>query len=156
MTPNILEVELGGRVEFFEPDLGKNYSAELIVAEIKNRFSTSEELFFFVRETDSEYEFTSEIIGEILVAHRARKIIVQVNYEHLTKEHEFSPSATIYQVLQWAIGKHGYELDPMARSKANLILPGTQVPLSRDDVIAKFAHDRVLKVDLTLRDFTNG
>ena len=33
--------------------------------------------------------------------------------------------------LQWAVGKHGYNLDPMTAAKANLILPGADEPLPR-------------------------
>ena len=156
MVPKTLEVEFDGRVESFEFGDKQTHPSEVILAEITARFGTQEEIFFFVRETDREFDFTAEVFEEVLVAHRSRKILVEVNYEHLTKSHEFAPSATIFHVLQWSIGKHGYALDPMARSKANLIIPGAQAPLPREDVIAKYANDCTLKLDLTLRDFTNG
>lgn len=93
-----------------------------------------------------------------VVAHRCRRIVVEVRYEHLTKEHAFAPAATVFQVLQWAIGKHGFNLDDTARAKANLILPGAEQPLPTGDVIGSLVkHDNCrLVVDLTLQDFTNG
>src|SRR6185437_14098571 len=46
-----------------------------------------------------------------VVAHRCKKIAVKVNYDHLTKDHDFPPSATIFRVLHCAIGKKGFNLD---------------------------------------------
>jgi hypothetical protein len=93
-----------------------------------------------------------------LVAHRCKRIDVEVRYEHLTKSHEFAPSATVFRVLHWAIGKHGFHLDDTARAKANLILPGAEQPLPTGDVIGRLVTypDCKLVVDLTLQDFTNG
>ena len=93
-----------------------------------------------------------------LVVHKAKRITVQVRYEHLVKEEEFPPSKTVFKVLQWAVGKKGFNLDPTVAAKANLILPGAQNPLPRDAVIGSFTQpgERVLVLDLTLQDFTNG
>ena len=93
-----------------------------------------------------------------LVAHRAHRATVQVRYEHLIKERAFAPSKTVFRVLQWAVGKHGFNLDPVSATKANLILPGASEPLPRDAVIGKYIepHTCLLIVDLTLKDFTNG
>jgi hypothetical protein len=93
-----------------------------------------------------------------LVAHRNKKITVQVRYEHLTKEKVFGPAKTVFKVLQWAVGKQGFKLEPQAAARANLILPSAENPLPKDDVIGKYAPQGqdTLVLDLTLRDFTNG
>jgi hypothetical protein len=93
-----------------------------------------------------------------LVAHRCKGVLVKVHYEHRTIEHHYPPSATVFRVLQWAIGKKGFILDDTAKAKANLMLPGATEPLPKNDVIGRFAqHDRCeLTLDLTLKDFTNG
>ena len=93
-----------------------------------------------------------------LVAHRCKKVLVKVRFEHRTEEHEFSPSATIFRVLHWAIGKKAFNLDDTARAKANLMLPGSENPLPKDDVIGSFVRhgNCELILELTLRDFTNG
>lgn len=93
-----------------------------------------------------------------IVAHRCHQVVVEVRYEHRTKTEKFAPSATVFKVLKWAVSKRGFDLDPMAAAKANLILPGASAPLPREDVIGKYVKPGhcVLVVDLTLQDFTNG
>ncbi len=85
-------------------------------------------------------------------------IEVVVRYEHRSIEHKFAPSATVFKVLEWAIGKKGYGLDPLSAAKANLILPGADQPMPRDRTIGSFTKrgEKRLVVDLTLKDFTNG
>lgn len=93
-----------------------------------------------------------------LVAHRCPVVTVEVRYEHRTIEHRFAPAATVFKVLQWAVSKKGFGLDPVAAAKANLILPGADAPLPRDVAVGKFVKPGhcTLVVDLTLKDFTNG
>ena len=97
-----------------------------------------------------------------LVAHRCKEVLVKVQYEHRTKERQFSPSATVFRVLQWAIGKHAFGLDDIARAKAHLMLVGATEPLPNDAVLGRLVrfhhheHCHELTVDLTLKDFTNG
>lgn len=93
-----------------------------------------------------------------VVAHRCKKVHVNVNYDHLTKENEFTPSATVFRVLHWAISKKAFNLDDTAKAKANLMLPGANDPLPKDAVIGRFVKhgDCGLTLELTLKDFTNG
>jgi hypothetical protein len=93
-----------------------------------------------------------------LVAHRCKHVLVKVRYEHRTIEHHYRPSATVFRVLQWAIGKKGFNLDDTAKAKANLMLPDATEPLPKNDVIGRFVkHGHCeLTLDLTLKDFTNG
>lgn len=93
-----------------------------------------------------------------LLAHPQRAIEVVVRYEHREEEHRFAPSTTVFTVLQWAVGKHGYNLDPAIAPKANLILPAAEEPMPRDRTIGSFTTpgSHRLVVDLTLKDFTNG
>lgn len=93
-----------------------------------------------------------------VVGHRCRQVVVEVRYEHRTKSEKFPPSATVFKVLKWAVSKRGFDLDPMQAAKANLILPGADAPLPREDVIGKYVKPShcALVVDLTLKDFTNG
>jgi hypothetical protein len=92
-----------------------------------------------------------------LVGHRCRVVTLKVRYEHRTIEHHFAPAATVFKALQWAVSKNGFDLDPVAAAKANLILPGAEAPLPRDTALGKFVepHHCTLVVDLTLKDFTN-
>ena len=93
-----------------------------------------------------------------LVGHRCRAVTVRVRYDHRTLKHVSAPAVTVFKMLQWAVSKEGFDLDPVAAAKANLILPDADAPLPRDDALGKYVKpgDCELVVDLTLKDFTNG
>lgn len=112
-------------------------------------------------ERDQDLPFTSPIHGRKairLVAHRAHLIEVEVRYEHHERKRAFAPAKTVFRVLQWAVGKEGFNLDATAAARANLILPGAETPLPREGVIGAYTQPgcHTLVLDLTLRDFTNG
>lgn len=112
-------------------------------------------------ERDCDEPLTGNVPGRRhlrLLAHPHRTIEVTVNYDHRHETRAFAPSATVFKVLQWAVGKHGYKLDPSIAAKANLILPGADQPLPRDRTIGSYTRhgEKCLVVDLTLKDFTNG
>lgn len=71
-------------------------------------------------ERDKDKALTGMVTGRKalrLVAHRAKQISVYVRYEPLTKEETFRPSKTVFKVLQWAVSKKAFSLDP-ASSKS--------------------------------------
>jgi len=119
----------------------------------------TEEIFIFERDNDEL--ITGTLAGKravALVAHRCKRVEVTVHYDKDAFRRAFSPSATIHRVLQWAVSKQAANLTPDQRSKANLILPGTDQPLPGDAVLAANATFPVCTVtfELTLKDFTNG
>ena len=93
-----------------------------------------------------------------LMAHRCRAVTTRIHYDHRTLKHVSAPAVTVFKVLQWAVSKEGFKLDPVAAAKANLILPGADAPLPRDSALGKHVKpgDCELVVNLTLKDFTNG
>jgi hypothetical protein len=112
-----------------------------------------------------EHEKDDELAANILARNaisvtvsRCKRIVVGVRFEHKTLSEKFAPSATIFRVLRWAIGKKGFNLDDTAQAKANLILPGSESPLPRDATIGRYVDGTTcsLTLDLILRDFTNG
>ena len=149
-----VEIEDRKKVEVIEVEGG----LDAVLREVR-ALAALEDIHVFERDAD-------EVIGiEIekrkvlsLHGHRCRKVTVKVHWNHETKEHEFAPSVHVYRVLLWAIGKKGFNLDDMARSRANLILPGADEPLPKDAVIGSFVkHGECgLTLELTLKDFTNG
>ena len=154
-----VEVEIEDRqgVEVIEVEGG---DLAVVLAQVRELASIGE---MHVFERDAEHPVGSEI--EIrkalsLVAHRCKEILVKVQYEHRTEHHHFPPSATVFRVLQWAIGKLG--LDDISRAKAHLMLPGSAEPLPNDAVLGRLVkfehheHRHELVLDLTLKDFTNG
>jgi hypothetical protein len=93
-----------------------------------------------------------------VIAHRCHQVTLEVRFEQHSKPHHFKPSTTVFKALQWAVSKHGYDLDPTNAAKANLILPGADAPLPREDVLGKYVKPGhcMLVVDLTFKDFSNG
>lgn len=151
-----VEVEREESDEIIELDLAHDGD---LLAEVRRRLDVAGDLFLFERDKDEPLTRPDKGRRHLrLIATSQRAIEVVVQYEHRQIEHRFAPSATVFKVLQWAIGKKGYNLDPQSAAKANLILPGTDQPMPRDRTIGSFTKrgTRRLVVDLTLKDFTNG
>lgn len=151
-----LEVECEG---VSEPVGLEVVADDAMLVAIRDALALGPDVMLFER--DGDEPLTAPIEGRNavrLVAHCAKQIAVTVRYEHRSIERDFAPSKTVFKVLQWAVGKQGFGLDPTLAAKANLILPGAKVPLPRDSIIGSHtqAGVRELVLDLTFRDFTNG
>lgn len=151
-----VEVEREGHPE---PIMLQIPEDETFLEAVRQALQVGPDVLLFERDKDEP--LTGAVKGRRalrLVAHKGKQITVQVRYEHLTKEKTFPPSKTVFKVLQWAVSKKAFNLDPTSAAKANLILPGAETPLPRDGVIGSYttSGQKVLVLDLTLRDFTNG
>lgn len=149
-----MEVEIEGQQPAV---LQVQASIEAVRAAVKDLVGNLDVVLF---EKDGDAELTS-VEGRsaiAVVAHRCNKVAVAVGFSNEIKETHFPPSATVFRVLAWATGKRGFNLDDDARAKANLILPGAEQALPRDDVIGKHvtAGTCNFRAELTLKDFTNG
>ena len=114
------EVEILERIEVLVLPVGGTPHAEVI----RERLTLEADVELFERDADEPFHHAKHRRKHVrLVGHKCRHVTLKVQYEHHTKEHHFRPSATVFKGLQWAVGKHGYNLDPMAAAKANLILP---------------------------------
>ena len=151
-----VEVEIIERVEMLVvPDTGEI----TLVDVIRERLKLDADLHLFERDHDEPLKHHAPGRKHVrVVGHRCHQVTLEVRYEHETKQHHFRPSATVFKALQWAVSKHGFNLDPMAAAKANLILPGADQPLPKEDALGKYVKEGncTLVVDLTLKDFTNG
>jgi hypothetical protein len=151
-----IEVEVEGRDS--PATLEVDASLKAVIAAVQKLAGTDDIHIF---ERDKDEPIGKEIEKKkvlLLVAHRCKKVRVNVRYEHDTKHEEFPPGVTVFRVLQWAVSKKGFGLDDIAKAKANLILPGAEEPIAKDTVIGRLVPAGVceLTVDLTLKDFTNG
>jgi len=157
----------GKRKINIEVEIEDREYAEII--EVENKLSTIlkkvcaltglEDVHVFERDEDEPIGKEIEKRKALrLVAHRVKAVLITIQFEHREIQHSFPPSATVFRVLQRAVGKKGFNLDHNQQSKANLMLPGTDEPLSKDSVIGRYVHGEkcVLTLVLTLRDFTNG
>lgn len=136
----------------------EDVSLEKLLKEVQLKSKTDDDVYIFEKDKDDELTNIEGKNHISIIVHRCKKITVLINFEHRTESHTFSPSATVFRVLTWAIGKKGFDLDDTARAKANLIIPNQESPLPRDAVIGSYVTDKncSLTLELTLRDFTNG
>lgn len=152
-----IEVEIEDRHESNVIVVEEN-SLDAVLKEVR-KLAALDDVHVFERDKDEPIgaEIEKKKVLSV-IAHRCKKVLVKVHFEHRTEEHEFSPSATVFRVLHWAISKKAFNLDDTARAKANLMLPGSENPLPKDDVIGSFVkHGNCeLTLELTLKDFTNG
>ena len=150
----LIEREGSDEIVELELDIGSD-----MLKEARSRLGLAKDVLIFER--GGAEPLTGNVEGRRnlhLVAHSQRAIELIVRYEHEEKSKRFPPSTTVFTALEWAVGKHGYKLDPTQAAKANLILPGAEEPMPRDRTIGSFTEtgaDRLV-VDLTLKDFTNG
>lgn len=151
-----VEIEIEDRVEILavQPD------GELELVEIiREKLAIGEDFHFFERGRDEPFRHHDRGRKHVrLIAHRCHQVTLEVRFEQHSKPHHFKPSTTVFKALQWAVSKHGYDLDPTIAAKANLILPDADAPLPREDVLGKYVKPGqcTLVVDLTLKDFSNG
>ena len=151
-----IEIEREGAVELIALEV---QDREDFLHHVRKQLELDAEILIFERDGDEPLTLHKKGRKALrLVAHRHGQIAVKVRYEHRTEERTFSPAKTVFKVLQWAVGKQAFNLDPTSAARANLILPGAENPLPRDSAIGSFTQpgDYVLILDLTLRDFTNG
>jgi hypothetical protein len=151
-----IEIEREGSVELITLEVREQ---EDLLGHVRGLLDLEVEVHLFERDkAEPLVEIAKGRRALRLVAHKHRQITVRVRYEHMTKEETVPPSRTVFKVLQWAVSKHAFNLDPMQAAKANLILPGADAPMARDSAIGSFTHpgEHMLVVDLTLKDFTNG
>lgn len=151
-----VEIEREGTEEIIEIALHRDLD---MLSHIRGELKLDADVHIFEREREEPLACNVPDRRHLrLLAHSHRVIDVVVRYEHHEKDHRIAPSTTVFTVLQWAVGKHGYNLDPTIAPKANLILPGAEEPMPRDRTIGSFTTpgSHRLVVDLTLKDFTNG
>jgi hypothetical protein len=151
-----IEIEREGNIKLIAIEVEER---EDLLDHVRERLCLAHEILIFERGGD--LPLTKHPHGRKalrLVGHRHPQILVKVNFEHRTVEATFSPANTVFKVLQWAVGKKGFDLDPMSAARANLILPGAESPLPRESAIGAFTQngEHTLVVALTLKDFTNG
>lgn len=152
----LVEIIHAGSVEAIVLKFGPGVD---IATAIREALALEAEIELFERDMDAPFkEAACDRKALRLIAHRSKKITVKVRYEHRVEEHAFSPSKTVFKVLQWVTGPKGFNLDATSAARANLILPGADTPLPREAFIGSFvAHGhQELVLDLTLKDFTNG
>lgn len=130
-----------------------------LLDELRRRLDLDSSIHLFMRDSDEPLENVDEKRRNLkLIAHRRKAIEIVVRYEHREEKRKFTPSATVLKVLQWATRPNVFGIDPAIVPKANLIVPGAENPLPRDQLVGTIPSEDCdrLVLDLTFRDFTNG
>lgn len=157
MNKTIVEIEVEGRPETETREIAAD-NFDAFVSAVRQHGAMPDAMIF-ERDEDEPIQKGVEAKKAIsILVHRCTHVTVHVQYEHATHTKVFSPAATIFRVLQWAVGPKAFKLDDTARAKANLMLPGGTEPLPRDAVIGRYVTHPQCEItfDLTLKDFTNG
>jgi hypothetical protein len=112
-----------------------------------------------VDEVDLELTFVDAHIHQHHHVHRGhcRALRADVRYETEHKVDEIRPTATIGEVLDWAVGEHGFDLPKDQRPKYVLALPGAEEYLPTDvRVITLVGKDSSVRLDLLPKDHFGG
>jgi hypothetical protein len=121
-------------------------TAREIVAAVAQKVGFSgEEAVLLVEDSDVPVDLSLVITedtagGKIHHVHRAKKIAVKVFYKHLEKEKHFPPSARVQRVLDWAVGKDGFNIDPTIAPDMELALHDDKIPDDQKKPLPKNAH----------------
>lgn len=121
------------------------------------------EAVLFVEDGDEPLDLAvilaeDEHAGRIHHVHRLRAVDVTVFYGGREIEKSFSPAARIGRVLEWAVGKHGFKIDPAIAPEMELALHGQTEALPKKAHLGRFvrAPHTKLKLDLIRGVIPNG
>jgi hypothetical protein len=102
--------------------------------------------------------------GKVHHVHRAKQVALTVFYKHLEKEKHFPPSARVQRVLDWAVSKDGFNIDPTIAPDMELALHDEKIPddqkqpLPKNPHIGRYVHHphHCLALDLIRGKVPNG
>ncbi len=79
-----------------------------------------------------------KVSGRVHHVHRARQIEVSVFYQGRQIEKRFPPSARVQRVLDWAVGRDGFKIDPAIAPEMELALHGQTTALPKNAHIGRY------------------
>lgn len=105
----------------------------------------AEEAVLLIEDSDAPIDLTlvireETVGGKIHHVHRAKQVAVKVFYKHLEKEKHFPPSARVQRVLDWAVSKDGFSIDPAIAPDMELALHDDKIPDDQKKALPKNAH----------------
>jgi hypothetical protein len=93
---------------------------------------------------------TEQVSGKVHHVHRVRKIEVGVFYQGQRKEKKFPPSARVQRVLDWAVGKDGFNIDPAIAPEMELAIHGQTKALPKNAHIGRYIRHPHCALDFDL------
>lgn len=131
-----------------------------LVAEIAIKINVlPEECHLFCEDEDKPRDLKAPICHDrIHHVHRAQKIEVSICYMGEVETKKFPPSARVQKVLDWAVSKKGFKIDPAIAPEMELSLEGKNTPLPKNAHIGRFVKHpcHELKLDLIRGVVPNG
>jgi hypothetical protein len=115
---------------------------DVVVAVSSKTGIAVEELFVFDEDGDEvlalDIVIDEERAKRVHHVHRVREIEVTVNYKAEKKSKKYPPSVRIGRVLDWAVGEHGFKIDPSIAPEMELALEGTEIALPKPAHIGRY------------------
>jgi hypothetical protein len=149
-------------IELFQAQHGAQ-AFELIRLVAERGGFPAEEAMLFIEAGNEPIETTGLIIderfrGRAHHVHRARRLDVHVAYQDKDIEHHYSPAATVQMALDWAVGPHGFKIDPAIALEMELAIEGSEKALPRQAHLGRFVHhpSHDLRLDLIRGVIPNG
>lgn len=128
---------------------------EIVTAVAKRGRFAGEEAFLFIEDgaepLDLEVLVTGEEArGKVHHVHRVREIEVVVFFQAQHKEKKFPPSARVQRILDWAVGKDAFNIDPSIAPEMELALHGQTKPLPKNAHIGRYIRHPHHRLDFDL------
>jgi hypothetical protein len=143
------------------PEGGK--AREIVAAVALRSGFPAEEGILFIEDGNDPLDLALVIVeeavtGKVHHVHRALHVEVSVLYQNEKKEKQFPPSARVQRVLDWAVGRDGFKIDPAIAPEMELALHGQTTPLPKNAHIGRYVrhHHHSLTLDLIRGVVPNG
>jgi hypothetical protein len=136
---------------------------EIVTAVALKSGFPAEEAILLVEDSDELLDLTvvlteATLGGKVHHVHRARQIAVTIFYNGSEKEKRFSPSARVQRVLDWAVSKEGFNIDPVIAPEMELAIHDQTTALPKSAHIGRYVHHphHCLALDLIRGTVPNG
>jgi hypothetical protein len=158
----IIEGEGLAEVETIQIPQG-SAAREIVVAVAGKCGFPAEDAFLFIEDVEEPVDLEIVIVeetanGTVHHVHRARYIEVSVFYKEERKEKRFPPSARIQRVLDWAVSKEGFNIDPAIAPELELALHDQKTALPKNAHIGRYVKhpNHCLGLDIIRGIVPNG
>lgn len=135
---------------------------EIVVAvAAKGQFAAAE-AFLFAEDSEEPIDLAlvieKDMADKVHHVHRLHRIDVRVSYQNRQIERRFAPSTRVQRVLDWAVGDHGFAIDPIIAPEMELALHGQTTPLPKNAHIGRYVRHphHELNLDLIRGIVPNG
>ena len=125
---------------------------EIVVAVAAKGHFSAEGAFLFVEDGEEPIDHARvldrSMADKVHHVHRVHRIDVRVFYQGRQIDRRFAPSTRVERVLDWAVGDHGFAIDPVIAPEMELALHGQTTALPKNAHIGRYVghphHDLVL------------